>query len=190
MELIGYPLGIEAAHRLVRLGFVDIHPGLTDAEIAEVERTHGFEFANDHRAFLAEGLPVWAAGRDDHPNKVSWGWPNWREDTETLRSQVAHPETVILDAISRGHWPSGWGRTPADPEQALTRARSRLASIPRMVPVYAHRYLPAGRGTSGNSVLSIHSLGDTVVYGLDLADYIDREFRTPRLDVPFWPDYI
>ena len=44
-----------------------------------------------------------------------------------------------------------------------------------MIPVYAHRYLPAGRGTYGHPVLSIYQT-DIIIYGTDLADYIDREF--------------
>ena len=31
---------------------------MTDAEIACIEQDYGFEFANDHRAFLAAGLPL------------------------------------------------------------------------------------------------------------------------------------
>ena len=33
-------------------------PGLTDAEIDRAEREYGFEFADDHKAFLQAGLPV------------------------------------------------------------------------------------------------------------------------------------
>ena len=44
-----------------------------------------------------------------------------------------------------------------------------------MVPVYGHRYLPAGRGSYGHPVLSIYQT-DIIVYGTDLADYIDNEF--------------
>ena len=38
-----------------------------------------------------------------------------------------------------------------------------------------HRYLPAGRGNYGHPVLSIYQT-DIIVYGTDLADYIDNEF--------------
>ena len=44
-----------------------------------------------------------------------------------------------------------------------------------MIPVYAHRYLPAGRGTHGHPVLSIYQT-DIIVYGIALADYIHNEF--------------
>jgi hypothetical protein len=37
-------------------------------------------------------------------------------------------------------------------------------------------------------VLSIWDLGDTIVYGLDLADYVDQELRSPEVTVPLWRD--
>jgi hypothetical protein len=68
-----------------------------------------------------------------------------------------------------------------------------------MIPVYAHRYLPAGRGTCGHPVLSIWQT-DIIIYGTDLADYIDREFSapdrpistdwTPPPLVPFWSEFL
>lgn len=44
-----------------------------------------------------------------------------------------------------------------------------------MIPIYGHRYLPAGRGTHGHPVLSIYQT-DIIVYGTDLADYINNDF--------------
>ncbi|MFJ8963949.1 hypothetical protein ACIRG5_31625 [Lentzea sp. NPDC102401] len=40
---------------MAELGCCEIAPGLTDAEFARIEAEHGFEFADDHRAFLAVG---------------------------------------------------------------------------------------------------------------------------------------
>jgi hypothetical protein len=51
-------LGEEAARRLAQAGGYEIGPGLTDAEFARIERKYEFEFADDHRAFLAAGLPL------------------------------------------------------------------------------------------------------------------------------------
>jgi hypothetical protein len=68
-----------------------------------------------------------------------------------------------------------------------------------MVPVYAHRFLPAGRGTFGHPVLSMWGT-DIICYGADLLHYVDREFEEPRPElpdhwrpqatVPFWRDYL
>lgn len=51
-------VGKHAALKLARTGQYDIGPGLTRAEFARIERDYGIEFADDHRAFLAEGLPL------------------------------------------------------------------------------------------------------------------------------------
>lgn len=66
-----------------------------------------------------------------------------------------------------------------------------------MIPVCAHRYLPAGRGTYAHPVMSIYQT-DIIVYGTDLADYIDCEFNrwfisedwTPPAMVPFWSEFL
>ena len=190
-EKTGVALGTEAARRLAQLGLVDVHPGLTDAELSSVERRFGFEFADDHRAFLATGLPVWTAGLDDHPDRASWGWPNWRQpDSTELHDQVDWPLAAALDAIQRGEWPHAWGTCPRDQDRRISKARRLLATVPRVVPVYAHRYLPAGRGSFGQPVLSIHRLTDTIAYAHDLAHYIDQEFRQPKVTVSFWRDYV
>jgi hypothetical protein len=191
VEVEGVERGLEAARRLAKLGTVRVEPGLTDRELARVEGRFGFEFADDHRAFLASVLPVRTAEHDDHLDKASWGWPNWRDlDSEELRRQVDWPVTSALAEIRDGHWPDRWGKRPAETEAVESKAQRLLALVPRMVPVYAHRYLPAGAGTSGHPVLSIHRRTDIIVYGLDLPDYIDQEFREPAVTVPFWQTYL
>jgi hypothetical protein len=68
-----------------------------------------------------------------------------------------------------------------------------------MIPIYAHRYLPAGHSTYGHPVLSIYQT-DMIFYGTDLADYIHKEFSgsgwsisenwAPPTLVPFWRDFL
>jgi hypothetical protein len=185
----GARLGEEAARRLARTGQQQIGPGLTDAEFARIERDYEFEFADDHRAFLAVGLP---------PNSP---WPDWRDgDPGELRRQLGWPtEGVLFDVEHNTCWHPSWGRRPADLSQALSAARRHLTQAPTMIPVYSHRYLPAGRETYGHPVLSIYQT-DIIIYGTDLADYIDREFAdpgrpvspgwTPPPMVAFWSDFL
>jgi hypothetical protein len=52
----GIRLGVEAMRRLVRLAYCEIAPGLSEEEFARIEQEYGFEFADDHRGFLASGL--------------------------------------------------------------------------------------------------------------------------------------
>ncbi|MFV8187280.1 MULTISPECIES: hypothetical protein [unclassified Streptomyces] len=195
----GARLGAEAARRLAETGLYEFEPGLTDAEFERIERDYGFEFADDHRAFLAAGLPVNVPPEDGQ----TWSrpWPEWRGgDQDSLRRQLAWPvEGVLLDVEHNGFWYDGWGERPVDGTEALDAARKHLLKVPVLVPVYAHRYLPSGRGSSGHPVLSMWQT-DIIHYGLDLVDYMHQEFDrargevdeswNPRATVPFWRDLL
>ncbi len=183
--------------RFARTGRYEIGPGLTDAEFARIERDYDFEFADDHRAFLAAGLPL------NRPPQTgqTWArpWPNWRDgDPGDLRRQLGWPvEGALFDVEHNALWHPPWGPRPARTGKALKTARQHLRRAPKMIPVYGHRYLPAGRGTYGHPVLSIYQT-DIIFYGTDLADYIGCELDgrsasadwTPPPLVPFWSEFL
>jgi hypothetical protein len=194
----GSRLGIAAARRLATLGCCEIDKGLTDAEFDRIEREYGFEFADDHRAFLSVGLPM----RQPYEEGQSWEqpWPDWRNgDPGALRQHLSWPVDCLPWDIQHGHWQHEWGDRPKTPEAAVEVARPWLAKAPKMVPVYAHRFLPAGHGSFAHPVLSMRGW-DIIYYGADLLDYIGREFEEPPSDrpddwnpqatVPFWRDYL
>lgn len=169
---------------LAASGRFPMSPGLSDTELGAIEDEFGFRFAADHRAFLAAGLP---SGR---------GWPDWRgPDRAALRERLAGPvEGVLFDVAQNDFWYEGWGPRPGPAEQAVAVARRYLLTVPRMIPLFAHRYLPAG--ISGHPVLSMYQT-DIVSYGNDLDDWLHREFGvgvgTPgerRATVPFWRDLV
>jgi hypothetical protein len=106
---------------------------------------------------------------------------------------------VLFDVVHNSAWHPSWGLPPADASEAIRTARLHLARVPKMIPVFGHRYLPAGHGTHGHPVLSIHQT-DIIVYGTDLANYIENEFirsgwsisadwTLPPI-VPFWGDFL
>lgn len=184
----------DAAARLAALDCCRITAGLTEAEFAQVEASYGFTFADDHREFLAAGLPV-----DDEPGR---GWPDWRHgDPTELRRMLDWPvEGVLFDVEHNVMWDPDWGSRPHTVDERLAVAAKHLAAVPQLVPVHGHRYLPAGRGASGHPVLSVYQT-DIIYYGLDLSDYIHQEFGGPGLDradpawnpvatVPFWKDFL
>jgi hypothetical protein len=171
-----------AAALLAASGRFSIRPGLTAAEFDKIEAEFGFTFADDHRAFLTAGLPF---GR---------GWPDWRDgDRAQLRERLAWPvEGVLFDVVENGFWYAGWGPQPPDDTAALELARGQLFTAPRMIPVYAHRFLPAGHGRSGDPVLSIYQT-DVICHGNDLTDFLAVEFglgtragEPCRPTVDFW----
>ena len=193
-------LGEEAARLLARTGQHEIGPGLTDAEFTRIERDYGFEFADDHRAFLAAGLPL----KTPEPYERRNLWPDWRDgDPGDLRKMLDWPVGgVLFDVQYDDLWHPSWGQRPAETSTALDTARRLLAWVPKMIPVYGHHYLPAGRGTYGHPVLSIWQT-DILMFGTDLAEYIAIEFLrrsmipdltpppgwTPPPMVLFWSDF-
>jgi hypothetical protein len=175
---------VTAAELLAASGRFSLAPGLTAEELAAVEKEFGFSFAADHRAFLAAGVP---SGR---------GWPDWRTaDRGALRSLLAMPiEGVLYDVGQNSFWYEGWGPRPHSSADAVAAARRYLMTVPRVIPVYAHRYLPAG--LADHPVLSIYQT-DVITYGNDLLDWLNREFglgspaaSVARPSVAFWRDLL
>ena len=178
----GVRIGVEAARRAGG----PAGPGLTDAEFDRIENEFGFEFADDHRAFLAEKLPLNRPFVPEPGVVHMWQrpWPDWR-DPDSVRDQLARPvEGVLFDVEHNKMWHKSWGERPAAMAEAIEVAREHLATVPQLVPVYGHRYLPAGRGTYGHPVLSVVQT-DIIYYGTDLADYIHREVMGWYID-PDW----
>ncbi|MGE2835549.1 hypothetical protein [Mycobacterium sp. SMC-4] len=182
----GAQIGAEAAARLAAVGTVTIDPGLRDHEFHRLATEFGVEFADDHRAFLAAGLPVGPS------------WPDWRgEGRRSLGKRMQMPAEGVLYAVEwQQFWPEGWGRQPARMKDALRSARYHLARVPQLIPVCSHHYLPAGRGSFGHPVLSVVQI-DVGVRGADLLDYIEAEFgaserraaATPP-SVSFWSELV
>ncbi|MER5281033.1 hypothetical protein ABT025_35615 [Streptomyces sp. NPDC002809] len=194
----GMKLGLEAAHLLAAADCCEIEPGLTDVEFRRIEEDYGVEFANDHRAFLAAGVPVRQAPEEGD----TWEnpWPDWwHGDPAELRDHLEWPDEGVLGAVQHGFWHPTWGQRPEDADEARREATVMLDQVPKLVPVYAHRFLPAGHGSYGHPVMSIWG-ADIIYYGADLADYINHEFDDfsahtpdgwdPRATVAFWQDFL
>jgi hypothetical protein len=179
-ENVGMALSLVRAGEL--FGELDIvtDRGLSEEEFRRVERALGFRFSPDHRELLTAGLP--RGGR----------WPDWRGDLAMLAGKLAEPvEGVLFDVEENGFWHGAWGERPEGTAEALAKARGRLRSAPRLVPIYGHRYCPA----LPQAEMPVYSVvqSDVIVYGCDIEDYLRHEFGTaqefrPAKYVPFWGD--
>jgi hypothetical protein len=159
-------------------------PGLTEDEIARVERTFGFLFPPDFRAFLQIALPV------------TGGFLNWRSESENeLRHRYfdVPARGILFDVEHNDYWPAGWGPRPPERDDALAEASRQLARAPRLIPVRSHHFLPA-TPTAGNPVLAVRQSG-IVVVAPDLHSYLanlpsDEEATGCEAlgGVPFWAD--
>lgn len=197
--------GQKAAAQLAELRCCEIRPGLTDSEFDRIEKRYGFEFADDHRAFLAARLPVRVLDDADAESRTwKMPWPDWRDGAaEDLRRHLDRPvDDSIWQVEEERLWLRCWGERPDDPADAVAQARDWLQGVPTLVPVYAHRFLPAGRGSSSHPVLSVWHLSDIICYGGDLDSWVFMEFADTddddwhseqwksRVSVPFWRDHV
>ncbi|OKJ05625.1 hypothetical protein AMK19_25350 [Kitasatospora sp. CB01950] len=165
-------------------GLRNVAPGLSERELDAVEARFGFRFAPDHRVFLAAGLPTGPS------------WPDWRYgDPEQLRGRLAWPVEGTLFDVSHGYWFPLWGPEPEDAAERERVARAALASVPQLVPLYGHRYLPAAPFGPRHPVLSVYQT-DIIEYGRDLADWLRVEFTggphhgVAVSTVPFWSNFV
>ena len=102
---------------------------------------------------------------------------------------------LFRSVLNNGFWPASWGERPVDDERAEALARDHLASVPKLVPIYSHRYLLAAPAPMPGPVFSVHQT-DVIVYGDDLLDYVAHEFSAGPLhpadaDLPyvaFWSE--
>jgi hypothetical protein len=152
----------------VRLG-----AGMSREEIEAVQARFGIRFGPEHRMLLSLAVPE---GRD---------WPPWRaNDPAAVHRSLQRPvDGVLFDVRHNGFWPGSWPAQPRQRPQALRVAGEQLAAWPVLVPLFAHRYLPAAPVEVGKAVLSVWQT-DVVEYGTDLVDYLQQEFTSPApLDV-------
>lgn len=164
---------------------VDLAPGLSARELSEAEEAAGCCFPDDLRALLTECLPMGDL------------FPDWRDpSSESIRSRMNGPASgLIFDVERNGLWVPSFGPMPDSIDDRIEIASRALETVPGLVPVYGHRYLPSEPAAVGNPVLSVVQ-SDIIVYGANLAEYWRHEFSgwhpqgEPLRSVPFWSWFI
>lgn len=174
---------VETAVGLLREARIPLGPGLTQSDLARVERKYDINFCSAHAGLLRIATP---AGP---------GWVDWLGDSAEVLEWLSRPlDGVLFDVEQNQFWPEEWGRRPYRRAAALRTARQRMKSVPRLVPLCGHRYLPPAPWPEGSPVLSVHQT-DVIYYGSNLAHYVALEFlgkREPdpqvQVRVDFWSD--
>jgi hypothetical protein len=173
--------------RLKTIG-IQIDAGLSANEFRRIESQFEFTFPPDLREFLSIGLPT------------SKGWVDWRgSDEASIRSRLDWPfDGMCFDIEHNTFWMNDWARNPDDLKAAFEIARQAVRQAPTLIPIFAHRYIPAQPNEPGNPIFSVHQT-DIIYYGNDLLDYFQNEFKdafgrvgssvisSPRR-IPFWSD--
>lgn len=161
--------------------------GLNDQEVSEIEARYDFRFPPDLKEFLMYALPL------------SNPFVNWRDTSEENRKQIsdrlaAPLEGIIVDIEHNGFWMADWGKKPSSLDEASAIATEAYQKAPKLIPIYAHRYIPATPVEYGNPIFSVHQT-DIIFYGDNLTNYFGGEFGLMKQqdidfknlkDIPFW----
>jgi hypothetical protein len=118
-------------------------------------------------------------------------FPDWRlRDLDATRAMVQWPvEGVLFDVANNGFWWRAWGEPPTDPGLRLADARSALADVPLLTPLWGHLYVG---GDDASPVFSIVQ-ADLYIPFATLMDLVSGRPQTdpptddyPIGEVPFW----
>lgn len=159
-------------------------PGLSETELCAAEECVGIAFPPDLRTFLSNVEP-WGSG-----------FPEWRKPgASSLARALEWPlDGILFDIEHNDFWPTRWGAAPAALADRLALAREHFTELPRLIPIYKHRYLAAEPCLADNPVFSVYQT-DVIYYGRNLEHYLKVEFlgrdREPLEGVrhiQFWSD--
>lgn len=148
--------------------------GLNLQEISRVEKLYNINFPTDLKEFLATALPI--------SNK----FVNWRDMSEdnirSIKDRLNWPlEGMIFDIENNGFWYSGWGVKPNDLKIAIKICKNEMEKVPKLIPIYSHRYISSEPHEIGNPVISVYQT-DIIYYGEDLLSYLQIEFNIKRYE--------
>ncbi len=143
-------------------------PGLSESELSRAQAEAEVTFPPDLCELLTATLPT---GK---------GFPDWRSDARRVMEEWRENlvRSFLSDLEKNEFWPAAWGELPADANDARPVIAEKLAEVPALIPIYMHRAIPNEPLERGNPVFSFYQPVDTIVYGVDLEDYLRREFAT------------
>lgn len=151
---------LEAARTHLRANGVRFENGLSDEEMRQIERRHRFTFPPDLRLFLKTSMPT------------SSRFINWRGPSDAIQERFDWPsEGICFDVGNNVFWWPEWGQRPNSDSEAIALAKSKLAEVPALIPIYSHAYLPAEPCEAENPIFSVYQ-ADVIHKGGDLAEYL------------------
>ena len=160
--------------------------GYSAAELDAAQTRYGLRFPPDLVALLIARRPIQAY--------------DWRHDDMAIRKALEWPlEGLLFDLEHSNLWLAQWGERPDTMGGRAEVLTDLVHAAPRLIPIFGHRYIPEQPHAVGNPVFSVWQ-SDIVYYGMDLADYVCREFEPGAFPlepvtgavrrIPFWSDLV
>ena len=163
-------INIEKIKEVLIKNNITLYDGLTDEEFEKIEKFYSIKFPISLRTLYKSFLPEFYNWRDfseENVNKIKY-YLNWPI------------EGILFDIQNNGFWKKCFGQRTNDINENKKIAlefleNSNNETVPKLIPVYAHRYVPCYPDIMDIPVISVYQT-DIVFYGKNLEDYFKSEF--------------
>ncbi|WP_194191842.1 SMI1/KNR4 family protein [Clostridium chrysemydis] len=179
---------MELINKLKHKG-IEFEIGLSNDEIKRIEEVFNIEFPKDLKELYKIALPI---------SKGFYNWRNFNDENVTFINEVIkRPIKDIYELADGVYWCDEWGEEPNNELEKVEIIRSLLKKAPKLIPIYAHRYMPQVNRIN-TPIFSIHDT-DIICYGENLTSYLEIEFGTEKQSdinyekltyIPFWSDLL
>jgi len=171
---------------------VQFKQGLDNSDYDFIQNEFGIVFPPDLKEFYSEALPVC-----DY--FVDWS-DRSQYNINSINDRLLAPiEGILFDIEHNSFWYNPWGKKPNNLDEASFLCRKEcLLNVPKLIPIYSHRYIPMDPHEINNPIFSVHQT-DIIYYGENLTSYFEVEFKIkPQTDIffdkkkriNFWSDIV
>jgi hypothetical protein len=177
-------INIEKIKEVLIKNNITLYDGLTDEEFEKIEKFYSIKFPISLRTLYKSFLPEFYNWRDfseENVNKIKY-YLNWPI------------EGILYDIQNNGFWKKCFGQRTNDINENKKIAlefleNSSNETVPKLIPVYAHRYVPCYPDIMDIPVISVYQT-DIVFYGKNLEDYFKSEFGMKNCIDDFIKNYL
>ena len=177
-------INIEKIKEVLIKNNITLYDGLTDEEFENIEKFYSIKFPISLRTLYKSFLPEFYNWRDfseENVNKIKY-YLNWPI------------EGILFDIQNNGFWKKCFGQRTNDINENKKIAlefleNSNNETVPKLIPVYAHRYVPCYPDIMDIPVISVYQT-DIVFYGKNLEDYFKSEFGMKNCIDDFIKNYL
>lgn len=178
-----------------------LEEGLSDEEFKKIEICYSIKFPISLRTLYKSFLPS---------GSLFYNWGDFSEDNvKMIKSKLNWPlEGILFDVVENGFWKKCFGPKTNNIEKNQDIAFNYIKNssneiVPKLIPIYSHRYVPCYPDIMNMSVISVYQT-DIIYYGYDLEDYFENEFgaidkckeqadinyKKEPVKIPFWTEII
>ena len=144
--------------------------GISERKIKKAEKLYNVFFPQDFKILLKT-----------YRIKSNYDWGDFSsKNVEIIKNALERPlKGIIYDIINNNFWYDPWGERPNKIDEAIEIAKEKYKSVPKLIPIHTHRYIPMISSDKDIPVISVHQT-DIIYYGNDINDYIRQEFTNDK----------